>query len=154
MIVWCDKPELRIVSDIAPATVVIKPLPSDSKEVKKDKKRKPYLNKRRVMWTIEYLGKQYCFVIEKGYRWNGANIPRVFWFLIGSMGESDFLDASMIHDKMCENPEIVDYDRQLSSMIFREVLKGAGVGKIKAQTMYTAVDNYQKCCRQWKRKDK
>lgn len=151
MIVWCDKPELRIVSDIAPATTVLKPLPSDSKEVKKDKKKKPYLNKRRVMWDINYLGKQYCFVIEKGYRWNGANIPRIFWWLIGSMGEADFLDASMVHDKMCENHEIVDYDRQLSSMIFREILIGAGVGKHKAQTMYIAVDNFQKCCG-WKKK--
>ena len=151
MIVWCDKPELKITSDIAPETTVIKPLPSDTKEVKKDKKKKPYLNKKRVMWTINYLGQQYCFVIEKDYRWNGANIPRVFWFIIGSMGESDFLDASMIHDKMCENPEIVGYDRQLSSIIFREVLKGAGVGKVRAQTMYVSVDNYQKFCKQWKK---
>ena len=144
MIVWCDKPELKITSDIAPITVVRKPLPSDTKEEKKDKKKKPYLNKKRVMWNIDYLGTQYCFVIEKGYTWNGANIPRPFWWLIGSMGESDFLDASMVHDKMCENHEIIDFDRQLSSMIFREILRGSGVGKYKSQTMYLAVDNYQK----------
>lgn len=146
MIVWCDKPELKITSDIEPVTAVRKPMPSDSKAEKAEKKKKPYVNKKRVMWDINYLGKQYCFIIERGYTWNGANIPRVFWWIIGSMGESDFLDASMVHDKMCENHGIVDNDRQLSSMIFREILIGAGVGKYKAQTMFLAVDNFQRFC--------
>ena len=42
MIVWCDKPELKITSDIEPCTCVRKPIPSDSKITKKDKKRFPY----------------------------------------------------------------------------------------------------------------
>ena len=152
MITWCDLPYLTITSDTEPKTAVRKPLPSDSKELKEEKKKKPYLNKLRVVWNINYLGKQYCFVTEKGYTWNGANIPRAFWWLIGSMGESDFLDASMVHDLLCENHNFVDNDRQLSSMIFREILKGAGVSNIKANVMYLAVDKYQKYFGKWGKK--
>ena len=60
------------------------------------------------------------------------------------MGEVDFLDASCVHDILCEHHNFVDYDRQLSSMIFREILKAAGVSDLKANIMYNAVDNYQK----------
>ena len=151
MITWCDLSYLTITSDTEPHTCVRKPLPSDTKEEKEEKKKKPYLNKTRVVWNINYLGKQYCIVINKGYTWNGANIPRAFWWLIGSMGESDFLDASMVHDILCENHNFVDNDRQLSSMIFREILKGAGVSSLKANIMYLAVDKYQKYFGKWEK---
>lgn len=152
MITWCDLSYLSIISDTEPHTAVRKPLPSDSKEEKAEKKKKPYLNKLRVVWNIDYLGSQYCIVIPKGYTWNGANIPRAFWWLIGSMGEADFLDASMVHDILCENHNFVDYDRQLSSMIFREILKGAGVSDLKANIMYLAVDKWQKYFGKWEKK--
>ena len=148
-VIWCDKPELKILSDIEPCTWVRKPLPSDTEVIIKDKKAKPYENKKRVLFDINYLGKQYCILIEKGYKWNGANIPRPFWWLIGSMGECSFLNASMLHDKLTEEHYLIDYDRQLSSMIFREMLIASGVGKIKAQVMYKAVDEWQKLFCKW-----
>lgn len=146
MIVWCDKPELKIISDIEPCTTVQKILPSDSGLERKDKKAKPYLNKRRVLFTIDYLGSQSCILVHKGYSWDGATIPVGFRWLIGAKGSPEFLNASMIHDKMCENHELVGNDRQLSSIIFRELLLASGVGKIRAYTMYWAVDNFQKFC--------
>lgn len=149
MIVWCDKPELTITSDIEPITTVRKPLPTDSKAEKKDKKNKPFLNKKRVLFDIDYLGSQYCIVIPKGYKWNGANIPRLFWRIIGSMESVEFLNASLLHDLICENHYLVDNDRQLSSIIFREMLIASGVDKIKAQTMYKAVDIFQKLFCKW-----
>lgn len=146
MIEWCNKTELKITSDIEPSTAVQKILPSDSELTKKDKRRKPYINKKRVLFTIDYLGTQYCILIHKGYCWDGASIPFGFRWLIGAKGSPEFLNASMIHDKMCENHEIVGYDRQLSSMIFRELLIASGVGKLRANTMYLAVDNFQRFC--------
>ena len=151
MITWCDLSYLKITSDTEPHTAILKPLPSDTKEEKEEKKKKPYLNKTRVLWNIDYLGKEYCFVIPKGYRWDGASIPRAFWFLIGSMGESDFLDASMVHDVLCENHHLVGNDRQLSSMIFREILIASGVSRIKANIMYKSVDVWQKLRGKWGR---
>ena len=42
--------------------------------------------------------------IERGYRWNGANIPRLVWSLTGYYPtHPQMLEASMVHDKLCEN---------------------------------------------------
>lgn len=149
MIIWCNKDYLFIMSDKAPQTGVIKPLPSDTIEERKEKLAKPYVNKIAVTFNVNYLGSQYLIEIPRLYRWDGASIPRVFWRLIGANGESDFLDASMVHDILCENKNIVNYDRQLSSMIFREILIGSGVSKFKANLMYKCVDIFQKYFCDW-----
>jgi len=149
MITWCNKPELLILSDKEPRTAVRKPMPSDTIEEREEKKAKPYINKSDVIFTVNYLGTVYIIDIPKGYTWNGANIPRCFWCLIGSMGESSFLDASMVHDILTEKKSLVAYDRQLSSMIFRELLIASGVSKFKANIMYKAVDIYQKLFCDW-----
>jgi hypothetical protein len=150
MIIWCDKPELKITSDVAPSTGVCKPLPSDSDEVKKHKKKFPYINKRRVLFDVNYLGKQYCILIAKGFRWNGTNC-------LGLQHNPKLLDASMVHDLLCNEHELVDNDRQLSSMIFREIGIASGVWKPFMFGAYHAVDNFQKVWgkdlqgRKWKR---
>jgi len=149
MIIWCDKLELKITSNIEPRTTVRKPMPTDSIDEREDKKQKPYLNKKNVVFTVDYLGTIYIIDIPKGYTWNGANIPRCFWWLIGSMGESEFLNASMLHDQLTEKKCLVAYDRQLSSMIFREILIASGVSKFKANIMYKTVDIYQKLFCSW-----
>ena len=69
------------------------------------------------------------------------------------MGDTEFLNASMVHDMLCENHAAVDYDRQLSSMIFREILIASGVSRFKAQTMYIAVDNFQKLFCGWEKRN-
>ena len=137
MIIWCDKPELKITSDIEPVTCVRKPIPSDSKEKRKEKKKKPYLNKKRVLFDINYLGNQYCIVIQAGYTWDGATC-------LGLHHLPVFLNASMLHDKLCENRELIGNDRQLSSIVFREMSKSSGVWKWFANVAYKAVDTYQK----------
>lgn len=136
-IIWCDKPELKIASDIAPQTTVCKPLPYDSDEVKKYKKKFPYLNKKRVLFDVNYLGTQYCFVIDKGFRWNGTNC-------LGLQHYPKLLDASMVHDAICNNHNLVGGDRQLSTMIFREMGIASGMWKPFMIGAYHCVDNYQK----------
>lgn len=137
MIIWCDKPELKIVSDIAPITVVDKPLPSDSKGIREFKYKFPYLNLARVLFDINYLGTQYCFPIEKGFRWNGTNC-------LGLQHYPKLLDASMVHDATCNNHNLVGQDRQLSSMLFREIGIASGVWQPFMYGAYHAVDNFQK----------
>lgn len=146
MIIWCDKDYLTIASDIEPCTTVQKPLPSDSKQEKELKQKKPYLNKRRVVFAINYLGTEYLIPIKRGYTYDGATIPFGFRWLIGTKGSPEFLNPALIHDVMCETHSLIENDRQLSSIIFREMLIASGVNKIKAYTMYYAVDNFQKFC--------
>ena len=153
MIIWYEDEKLKIITDIEPKTTVLKPLPNDSKEEKTDKKKKPFLNKKRVVFTIHYKEEQYCILIEKGYRWNGSNIPRGLWAIIGSMENSQFLNASMIHDFLLDTKErkaLINYNRELSSDIFYGMLIGSGVKKVKARIMRNAVDLYQKLFGGWK----
>lgn len=137
MIVWCDKPELKITSDTEPMTSVCKPLPSDSDEVREYKKKFPYINKRRILFDVNYLGKQYCLLVSKGFRWNGTNCLFLQHY-------PKLLDASMVHDLLCNYHDLVDNDRQLSSMIFREIGIASGVNKAFMYIAYHAVDNFQK----------
>ena len=150
MITWYENKDLKILTDIAPKTTVRKPLPTDTKAVKKDKKAKPFLNKKRVIFTIYYKDEQYCILIEKGYVWNGSNIPRGLWALIGSMENTQYLNASMIHDYILERKALIKYNRELSSDIFYGMLIGSGVGKTKAKIMRNAVDIFQKLFCDWR----
>lgn len=137
MIIWCNKAELKITSDIEPITVVRKPLPSDSKEEKKDKKIFPYLNKKQVNFKISYLGITYHILISKGFKWDGSSCPTLHHI-------PSLLNASMVHDVMCNNHAEIGFDRQLSSMVFREMGIASGVNKAFMYGAYLCVDNFQK----------
>lgn len=137
MIIWCSKPYLTIISDKEPQTAVRKPLPSDTSEEREDKKEKPYINKVAVTFTVDYLGTVYVIDIPRGYKWNGTNC-------IGLQYNPKLLTASMCHDFCCEHHNAVEGDRQLSSMVFRELGIASGVNKPFMWIAYHAVDNFQK----------
>ena len=92
----------------------------------------------------------YKIVINKGYNWNGSNIPRFFWRLIGSQYDPQFLPASMIHDWLTEHKDfIVKNGAYISSVIFRDILELYGVPKFKANIMASAVYAFQKTQKGW-----
>ena len=93
------------------------------------------------------------FIIPKGYCFDGASIPRIFWRIIGPNTDNTFLVAAMVHDYLCENHSVIDNDRYLSTLIFNDLLEVGGVCKIKRWFMKHSVDNYQKFCG-WKKGDR
>ena len=121
-------------------------LPEMTKAEKKNIQRKPFINNQNVNYTVVYQRRPYHIFVQKNYKWDGATIPFGFRWILGGKGNPAFLIASSVHDKMCENKHLVDYNRYLSSLIFRELLKACGCGDFKAQMMFLAVDNYQKLC--------
>lgn len=121
-------------------------LPNDTEEEKKDIKKFPFINCKDLKVAIKYNNNTYNFDIPKGYKWDGATIPKFFWRIVGSSTQPEFLIASCIHDILCENHNYIDNNRNLSSLVFKELLLEAGVGKIKAKIMYLAVDNFQRFC--------
>ena len=137
MIIWSNKPELTIISDIEPITTVRKPLPSDTDKEKADKKRFPYLNKSKVKFEISYLGITHYITIDKGFTWDGSSCP-------GLHHIPSLLNASMVHDTLCNNHSLIGYDRQLSSMVFREIGIASGVNVPFMYLAYYCVDNFQK----------
>lgn len=151
--------------------VVFSPLPrvkvrvieyGDSSELKEHKKKYPFELINPLLVVVITDRRTLKFTIHKGFIWNGADIPRFLWRLIGSRTDNDFLLASMVHDYMLdyrhkilkedlnEDIELNEY-RRLTSLIFREVIKQQGTGVIKSNIMSFAVDCFQKLQKGWKK---
>ena len=119
-------------------------LPSDSKIVKKHKNKKQFINLRTSILTVCVNDYQFTITAYKDYCFDGATIP----FGIGK-GNMKLLIPALFHDIMCENKKCINYERKLSSQIFKELLLMCGISKIKANIMYHCVDNYQKLFGGW-----
>ena len=91
----------------------------------------------------------YTFTIPKGYEFDGASIPRVFWRIVGANTDNRFIVAAMVHDFCCENHEVVGHNRYLSTMVFNNLLEVGGVSPFKRWMMKHSVDNWQKACGKW-----
>lgn len=74
-----------------------------------------------------------------GSRVNGASIPRVFWWLIGSPFVGKYRRASVIHDVYCTT-----HTRSAQDVhkVFYEMMRADGVSRLKAWVMFQAVDKF------------
>lgn len=126
----------------------------DTNDVKTNKKKYPFELKNTLKVTVITTKNQFSFIIPSGYTWNGADIPRIFWRIIGSRTDNDFLVASMVHDYMLEfkyfilnevlkNKMTVKEYRRITSLVFREKIKSQGTNTIKANVMAWCVDVFQ-----------
>lgn len=128
-----------------PCILVREVLPYDDESTTKEKNRKPFIALKSAILKVQYGDKKYLLSNKNGYCYDGASIA----FKIGK-GNMKLLIPSLYHDLMCDDKSIIDYDRKLSSMIFKELLIQCNVNKLTAQIMYLAVDNYQKFMQGWK----
>lgn len=126
----------------------------DAQEIIKSKKKYPFELFNSLLVRISTTQRNFEFIIFNGYTWNGADIPRFFWRIIGSRTDNDFLVASMLHDYLLEfktyivnevlNNKVTKKEyRRLTSLIFRHVIKEQGTNTIKANVMAWCVDVYQ-----------
>ena len=153
---------LSIKFDVQPQVRIRVINDSDTAEAKQGKIKYPFKLDNPVNVTIETTLRTFSFVVYNGYSWNGADIPKFFYRIIGSRTSNEFLIASMLHDYLLEfkkyilnevlkNQITVDEYRRLTSLIFREKLKEQGTNTIKANIMAWAVDVFQICNqRGWK----
>ncbi len=129
---------------------------NDNDLLQKNKKKYPFELHNSIEVFIETTKRKFSFVIFNGYKWNGADIPRFFWRVIGSRTDNDFLIASMLHDYLLEfkkyvlneilkNQMTIKEYRRLTSLIFRHVIKEQGTNTIKANVMSWCVDVFQMC---------
>ncbi len=147
---------LDIYFDVIPQVFIRIITDNDTEEIIKQKKKFPFELNNTVKVFVITSRRKFSFVINKGYVWNGADIPRIFWRIIGSRTDNDFLIASMLHDYLLDfkfyimheilNDEIsVSEYRRLTSLIFREKIKQQGTNTIKANIMSWFVDVFQMC---------
>lgn len=127
---------------------------NDTAETKQAKIKYPFELFNSIKVTILTDIRTITFDIYNGYTWNGADIPRILWRIVGSRTSNEFLIASMLHDYMLEfkkyilkeflyNMMTVSEYRRLTSLVFREKLKEQGTNTIKANIMAWAVDVFQ-----------
>ena len=119
---------------------------------KKSIKKYPFINKRNLnVKLIDYQkNKIYNFSIPKGYCYDGASIPRLFWRVIGSNTDNRFLIPALVHDVLCEHHEYVDNDRKFSSNVFNALLEASEVCPMKRFFMKNSVDVFQKLFCKWR----
>jgi len=77
--------------------------------------------------------------IPKGFRTDGASIPRLFWRIIGHPFEPKVARAAVVHDYLYSKECDLVMDRKKADRAFRNILKSDGVGVIKRNLMYFGV---------------
>jgi len=90
------------------------------------------------------LEKSFIFVDSKGVSWfvpkgskiDGASIPRIMWFFIGSPFVGKYRRASVVHDDYCRKKSRPH--KEVHKM-FYEAMRCDGVNYFKAKAMYYAV---------------
>jgi len=114
---------------------------------------KPFIVTEDISIIIEFEEEKYSFTIEKGYDWNGANVPSFCWLIIGQQKEPRFKLASCVHDYMCEHKGVVGNNRYLSTLVFETLCEYFGrFNAFKRWLMFHSVDNFQKTCKWGKKK--
>ena len=145
---WYSNDKAGIFFDEIPHVCIRYSLPSMTKEEKKSIKKYPFINKKNVKVRLaDYKkSKTYNFEIPKGYCYDGASIPRMFWRIIGPNTDNSFLIPALVHDVLCENHGYIDYDRRFSSEVFNALLEASSVCAFKRFWMKQTVDFYQRFC--------
>ena len=151
MFKWYENKNVAIYFDDVPQVAIRYSLPSLSRDEKKSIEKYPFMCKKNLQVCLMDLkkDKSYNFIIPKGYCYDGASIPRLFWRVIGANTDNRFLVAALIHDVLCENHSYVDNDRGFSTEVFNALLEGSDVGKFKRHFMKRSVSLFQTLFCKW-----
>lgn len=140
--------EVKLIGN--PEIEVRQVMPWDDDDTVKDKNNKPFKTNKSALIKILYQDKEGNEIKKiisnpSEYIYDGASIP----FKIGK-GNMKLLIPALFHDLMCDDKSRIDFNRRLSSLIFKDLLTQCKVNKVIAQIMFLTVDNYQKFMEGWK----
>ena len=151
MYCWYKNKTAGIFFDILPSISMRYSIPSMTLEEKKSVERYPFICKKELKVVLQDYKKNkiYEFKIPKGYCFDGATIPRVFWRLIGSNTDNKFLVPALIHDVLCEHHSYIDNDKSFSTNVFNALLESSGISPWKRFCMKNSVACFQTVCGKW-----
>ena len=151
-ILWYEDCEMAIFFDIMPCVAVRYITPTMTELEKLSVKQCPFICKKTLNVALydKRKPKMYKFTIPKGYCYDGASIPRIFWRVIGSNTDNSFLIPALIHDTLCEHKNYIDYDREFSTKVFDALLYAGDVGSFKRFFMKNSVGLFQSLFCNWK----
>lgn len=101
---------------------------------------KPFFLTNRLIVNIVELSFNLWVVVPLGFKSDGCSIPWIFRLILGCKHNPKYVVASIIHDYIVENPQVVDYNRKLSSQMFYNVLLKEKVNKYLAYVLYLGVE--------------
>lgn len=78
----------------------------------------------------------YQITIKKGFDFDSASIPRIFWSIIGSPFTGNYTIPALVHDGLYASEAL---DRKECDNIFLELMKHFKVSYLKRYSMYWAV---------------
>ena len=151
---WFSNKDVGVFFDDIPQVGIRYYIPTMPAEEKKSIEKYPFVNKKNLkVQLVDYKkNKTYNFEIPKGYCYDGASIPKMFWRVIGSNTDNRFLVAALIHDVLCENHNYINYDRKFSTKVFNALLEASRVNAFKRFLMKHSVNFYQIFCN-WRKKN-
>ncbi len=151
MFCWYSNKKAGIFFSELPFVSVRYFVPSMTQEEKKSVEKYPFVCKKELKVLLKDYknNKQYEFTVPKGYCYDGASIPRLFWRVIGANTDNKFLIPALIHDVLCEHHEYVNYDRSFSTDVFNALLECSRVNKLSRFMMKNSVACYQTLFCKW-----
>ena len=75
-------------------------------------------------------------IVPKGYKTNGANVPRIFWSIFPP-NSPEYLSAVVVHDYLCDKSSY-----KLADETLKEMMNELGVAKWKVMLFYLSVRAY------------
>lgn len=94
-------------------------------------------NRYIIREEIKYIFEEKVIIIPEGYKTNGANIPRIFWWFIPPFKPKN-IPAVIFHDYLCD---LEDY--RLADDVFEDILLKTD-NNISHKVMVIAVRLYHK----------
>lgn len=79
------------------------------------------------------------WLTPKGYRVDGASIPRPLWSLVGSPYTGDYRRASIVHDKACDDATGNPKARRAADRMFYHACRAGGCSVKEAWILYLGV---------------
>lgn len=109
------------------------------------KNKKPLFITKSVFVIIELDCKKIIYLkIPEGFESDGCTLKfKILWLLFGCPHTGKYIPASIIHDYILDNPELVCYNVNISSLIFKQALLNEKVNLFTSNLMYLAVLIYQ-----------
>ena len=151
MFQWCSNKKVGIFFDSVPLVGIRYYVTSMTKEERKSVEKYPFICKKELKVVLKDYKKkkQYEFLVPKGYCYDGASIPRMFWRIIGSNYDNKYLIPALVHDVLCENHEFINNDRSFSTDVFNALLEASGVNKFSRFCMKNSVACFQTLFCHW-----
>ncbi len=152
MFCWYSDKKAGIFFNEMPLVGVRYSIPSMTKYEKKSVERYPFICRKGLKVCLKDYEKSryYEFKIPKGYCYDGASVPRLFWRIIGSNTDNKFLIPALIHDVLCEHHEYINNDRAFSTNVFSALLKSSDINSFKRFLMKNSVAFYQTIFCKWR----